>query len=241
MRHALAIILAATLVTACATTPTFRTQPQLGQKIQTIKSIALIPLKVDVYQISAGGVQEKMDDWSLQAKQNVISAISDELEAKPLLFLKSFPETLMSDAKRANLQETSALFDAVATSIIAHIYGPAEQRFQEKLTNFDYSLGSEVSELAPDSDAILFVRCFDQVSTAGRKALQAGSMILGALVGVYVSPNVGVTSVNVALVDAKTGDILWYNFHASGGDHDLRNPVNTYSLVKDLLKNFPVK
>ncbi|UCF90506.1 MAG: hypothetical protein JSW39_19725 [Desulfobacterales bacterium] len=241
MRPVLAVIGAAMLVTACATPPTFRTPPQLGQKIQTTKSIVLIPLKADVYQVTAGGIQEKIDEWSRQARENVVAAIRDEIEAKPLLFLKAFPETLMSDATRANLEETSALFDAVSTSIIAHVYGPADQRFQEKVTNFDYTVGPEVSALAPDSDAILFVRCFDQVSTAGRKALQAGSMILGALVGVYMNPNAGVTAVNVALVDAETGEILWYNFHASGGDHDLRNPTNTYSLVKDLLKDFPLK
>jgi hypothetical protein len=47
--------------------------------------------------------------------------------------------------------------------------------------------------------------------------------------------------VNLALVDANTGEVLWFNFHASAGDHDLRNPVDTTALIMDILKDFPIK
>jgi hypothetical protein len=95
--------------------------------------------------------------------------------------------------------------------------------------------------LSDQADALLFVRGVDSIATAGRKAVQAGSVILGALVGVQVTPNLGVTAVNLALVDADTGDVLWYNFHASAGDHDLRNPIDTTAMVMDILKDFPIK
>jgi hypothetical protein len=66
-------------------------------------------------------------------------------------------------------------------------------------------------------------------------------MILGALVGMSVTPNYGATNLCMALVDAETGEILWYNRHGSRGDHDLRDPINTTDLVKQLMRDFPIK
>ena len=91
-----------------------------------------------------------------------------------------------------------------------------------------------------DTDALLFVSCNDQIATTGRKALQAGSIILGALVGVQATPLYGITNVSIALVETNTGSILWYNYHGSRGDHDLRDPINTTTLIKGLLRDFPM-
>ncbi|MGW8301939.1 MAG: hypothetical protein ACWGNO_07720 [Desulfobacterales bacterium] len=237
----ISLILAGLLFSACATAPRYRAHPQLNSKIEKVKTITVIPLKVDVYQVTAGGVKEKMDEWCTQAKRNVLTAIEDELKLRPLLNIKSFPEILMSEDRKINLEQTGALFEAVNSSIIIHTYGQPVHRFPEKIQNFDYTLGPEVRQLSGQTDALLFVRGVDNIATAGRKAVQAGSVILGALVGVQVAPNMGVTAVNLALVDSNTGEVLWFNFHASAGDHDLRNPVDTTALVMDILKDFPIK
>jgi hypothetical protein len=237
----ISLILAGLLISACATAPRYRVHPQLNSKIKNVRTITVIPLKVDVYQVTAGGVKEKMDEWCTQAKRNVLTAIENELELRPLLNIKSFPETFMSDDRKFNLEQTGALFNAINSSIIFHTYGQPVHRFPEKIENFDYTLGPEVRQLSDQADALLFVRGVDSIATAGRKAVQAGSVILGALVGVQVTPNLGVTAVNLALVDADTGDVLWYNFHASAGDHDLRNPIDTTAMVMDILKDFPIK
>jgi hypothetical protein len=237
----ISLILAGLLISACATAPRYRAHPQLNSKIKKVKTITVIPLKVEVYQVTAGGVKEKMDEWCTQAKRNVLTAIEGELESRPLLNIKSFSETFMSDDQRFNLEQTGALFNAINSSIIIHTYGQPVHRFPEKIKNFNYTLGPEVRQLSDQADALLFVRGVDNIATAGRKAVQAGSVILGALVGVQVTPNLGGTAVNLALVDANTGDVLWYNFHASAGDHDLRNPIDTTAMVMDILKDFPIK
>jgi hypothetical protein len=169
-----------------------------------------------------------------------MSAVEDVLRTRPLLNLKTFNPSLLSEEGRLNFEETAALFDAVSSSIIFHTYGPPVHRFPEKITNFDYALGPEVGALADDTDALLLVSGIDHISTTGRKALQAGTMILGALVGVAVTPQGGVTSIRIALVDAGTGELLWFNWHGSAGDHDLRNPIQTRELVMSLLKDFPL-
>jgi len=236
----LKLLLVFSIFAGCATAPDFRSNPQLSEKIKTTKSIVLIPLRTDVYQLTAGGVQEKMDEWTQQARRNVMTAIQEELGRKPLIYIKPFEESLLSSEKAANLYETSALYDAVSSSILFHTYGQPPDLFPEKIKNFDYSLGPEIKELAGDVDAVLFVSCVDHIATAGRKAVQAGSIILGALVGIQITPNMGTTSISIALVDANSGFIMWYNAHSSGGDHDLRNPLNTTTLVKQLLKDLPI-
>ena len=239
----LILICACLFAAACATTtaPQFRSHPHLNEKLGQTGTITVVPLNVDVYQLSAGGVKEKIDEWCFLARRNVLTAVEEELKQIPLLNLKSFSETAISENQKSNLEQTSALFNAISTSIILHTYGPPDHRFPEKIQNFDYSLGTEVSELSEQTDALLLVQAMDHISTAGRKALQAGSVILGALVGVAVTPNLGITVVSIALVDAQSGDILWYNFHGSGGAHDLRNPIDTTLLVKNILSPFPLR
>lgn len=237
----ISLILACLLISACATAPRYRAHPQINSKIENVKTITVIPLKVDVYQITAGGVKEKMDEWCMQAQRNVLTAIEDDLKLRPLLNIKSFPETLMSEDRKINLEQTGALFEAVNSSIIIHTYGQPVHRFPEKIQNFDYTLGPEVRQLSNQTDALLLVRGVDNIATAGRKAVQAGGVILGALVGVNINPNLGVTAVNLALVDANTGEVLWFNYHASAGDHDLRNPIDTTAMVMDILKDFPIQ
>ena len=56
------LIFVGLLISACATAPRYRAHPQLNTKIEKVKTITVIPLTVDVYQVTAGGVKEKMDE-----------------------------------------------------------------------------------------------------------------------------------------------------------------------------------
>ena len=235
------ILIGCLFLTACATSPaSYRSNVQFDEKLKTTKRITVIPLEIEICELSAGGVKEKIDQWCVQAKNNVMTAIQKELEAKPLLFVKPFYENMLSEDQRSNLDETSALFDAVNSSILIHTYGIPEQRFPEKIENFDYSLGKEVGEISKDVDALLFVRCIDIIPTAGKQALETGKLILGVLAGVALPVNMGGTSVSIALVDADTGSIIWYNQHGSGLSADLRDPIKTTTIVKKLLADLPI-
>ena len=227
---------------ACATqsVTTIRAHPQMEEMVKPSMAISVIPLEVEVCQLTAGGISEKIDEWCSQARNNVVTAIQQELEGKPLLLIKPFHETLLSQKRKANLEETSALFDAVNASIINHTYGLADHQFPEKIENFDYSLGEEVSELTEGVDTILFLKGYELVPTAGKQAVETGKLILGALVGVAVPMNLGGTVVSMALVNAETGTIIWYNRDGGGKNADLRDPLATRNLIKRLLKDFPI-
>ncbi|MGD9133155.1 MAG: hypothetical protein PVF78_05895 [Desulfobacterales bacterium] len=237
----LCVLIGCLFLSACATSPaSYRTNPQLIENLKTTKKITIIPLKIEVCELSAGGIKEKIDEWCVQAKNNVMTAIQKQLETKPILIVKPFHETVLSEDQRANLAETRALFDAVNASILTHTYGIPEQRFPEKIVNFDYSLGEEVGELSAEVDVLLFVRCIDIIPTAGKQALETGKLILGALAGVALPVNMGGTLVSIALVDADTGLIIWYNQHGSGYSADLRDPIKTTTIVKKLLDDLPI-
>jgi hypothetical protein len=163
----------------------------------------------------------------------VIAAIEEEFNSRPEIVFETLYADSLSKEVESNLEQTQALFDAVDASIIIHTYGPLEQRFPEKIEDFDYTLGPEVKELAEQADALLLVSCVDHISSEGRKVL----MVTAAILGVYVQG--GITAVSIALVDANSGSMLWYNFKGSGGAHDLRDPESAKSLVKDVLKDFP--
>ena len=146
----------------------------------------------------------------------------------------------MPDNLKTDFADTQSLFDVVNGSVLLHLYGPPPHRFEEKLLEFNYSLGGETSKLLlDDADAFLFVKGADHISTAGRRAMQTTAMLAAAAVGIILIPQMGVTFMSVALVDARKGDIIWFNFDRSEGIYDLRNAKDAASFVKRILSRFP--
>jgi hypothetical protein len=231
------------LLAGCAMVPPYRAHPSLETRAKGIKTVAILPPRVDVFQIDAGGVREKIDEWSTQAKKNLEDAVRAELQRRIGFLITPHSQESLPEEVKSNLEETYSLFDAVNTAILLHTYfDNPNYRFEEKIANFDYSLGKEVKGLAKEGVEILFlVSGTDHIWTGGRQALQAVAVILGLGTGIVVMPALGGgTAVNVALVDARSGDILWYNVTQSGGGVDLRDPKSAADLVKDLLENFPI-
>ena len=216
----------------------YRADPLFDQKKLLIKTVAIADPMVEIFEVSAGGVREKVDEWSQTAAKNLKSATETELAGKSSLRLQSFTAASLSIDAKTNLADTYALFDAVSAGILLHTYGQPEFRFNEKLQNFDYSLGAEVRELAGDAEVLLFMYGVNHVSTGGRKAVQAGTMVVGALLGVGIVPDSGPNLVVAAVVDAKTGAILWYNMLIWG---NLTDEANARNAVKELFGELSIR
>lgn len=86
-------------------------------------------------------------------------------------------------------------------------------------------------------DAYLLVRGFDQRSSGGRKALGVGTALVGAALGVAIIPQRGENLFAASLIDAHTGDILW--FSKSLTPYDLREPEEATKLVIELMTDLP--
>ena len=62
----------------------------------------------------------------------------------------------------------------------------------------------------------------------------------GVATGMVIIPQLGGgTDLQAALVDGRSGDLLWYHAVGGGAGHDLRDPESAASLVKNLFSEFP--
>jgi len=200
-----------------------------------------------MYEFSAGGVREAVDEWTSLAKNHVAIAVENELQGKWNRLIKRLhPETAGGETVSA-LRDIWTLYDAVELSIIQHTYSVGRGKtinpslFPDKLLQFDYSLGSEISTFASDADAFLLIRGLEQKATRGRKAVQATVAILSIatspLTRTIMIPEGSGGGLSAALVEAKTGDILWYKRVA--GASDMETPDGTLKSVRQLLADFP--
>lgn len=213
--------------------PSFRAHPQFEARTRAIRSPGLLSPDVKIYEFTAGGVRELRDEWCAKGKENVQNAVTGCLrenlwEVKPIVLDKDLEE---------EMEDIYALYRAVSVSILRHTYG--EFLFPEKVKNFDYSVGSlENITRRFGADALIFVYGFDEISTAGRKALTAAAVIAGAFTGVMIIPRGGITFVSVAVVE-PAGTILWFNCKGGQGAYDLRDPESATELVRRVLSELP--
>src|SRR3989338_4917196 len=82
-------------LTGCAST--LRTSPTYSSSIKNVKTIAVMPPDVKVYQITAGGVQELIDEWSDQAKKYIKEALERDLGQEQNVAVKFVDEKWLKD------------------------------------------------------------------------------------------------------------------------------------------------
>ena len=207
--------------------------PELESRAKSIHAVGLASPDVRIYQLTAGGVKELMDDWCDQGETNLKDSVIRELAKKSV---RAKALDLDSESKQ-ELEDVMALYNAIATSVIWHTTN-AENAFPEKIKNFEYSVGP-IDKLLKKykSDALLVVYGYDEISTGGRKALMAVGNVLGAVTGIE-GPRKGVTVVSMGLLD-RTGSLLWYNYWGNVGGYDLRDKGNSADITEALLDQFP--
>jgi len=198
------------------------------------QKVVMIDPHLEVKELSAGGVSERVDAWSDQAKKNLLEALSKHLAADHLFDTLAVPQ--LSDESHTILDEHVALYDVVGYN--AYFFGKSRfPAWQHKAKEFDYTLGEGLSFLAQQSgaDAALFVIGEDYISTEGRKAAR----IAAALLGIVLPPSP--TFLSMGLVDLKTGNILWMNYVLAMDTKDMRKAEDMNALVDQLFKRYPGK
>lgn len=232
-------VIAANLVSGCSL-PASRTNLIASTRALGIQRLVVLPPKVDVYEVGTGGVKEKIDEWSLTATENLESAIVSQLGADGKLQVARFPKSNLPSSISVALADTDLLFDAVNRSLLLHSHGLQAHYFEDHA--FELSLGRETAQLNfGEIDAFLLVRGSDEISSAGRRALQGATTVAALALGVVVIPQPGIATLSLALVDAADGSILWHSFHRSAGATDLRSAGSAASVVRDALVNFPIR
>lgn len=215
--------------------------PTFDAHIGRTKIIAVMPADIEVYQLTAGGVRELMDEWSDTAKKLTQEALEKHLAARYGFDIKFIDEQWLKEHQKELWDVNSGLYGAIAASALAHAY-PGANTFPDKLKNFDYTLGQDVRALANacQADALLFIHGLDYEATAGRTALFWWNVVMGAATGVAVLP-MNPTFMTMGLVDGTTGGVEWFIANPPESEYSFRNPSHMNDLIEWMTRDFLTK
>ena len=187
---------------------------------------------VSVGMLTAGGLVEPREDWTKQARENVLKAIAAQQATRG-------GDTRIAEtaadvgADSDSFAQLVRLHDAVGRAVFVHKY--MGLGLPTKRDTFDWTLGESAVQLgvATGYDYALFLQAEDSFSSGGRVALQMAGLLTCA-VGVCVAPQGGSQSAFASLVDLRTGKVVWFNALASSVG-DIRTPEGAEKMVRALL------
>jgi len=188
--------------------------------------VVLMPLDVELFSMSAGGVLEPQAQWTEQAighMREVIRERKEKLKVELVDFGESNDETL---------EELQRLHGAVGNAIAIHHFGMFKLPTKEdKLT---WTLGGNVQAIRQrtGADYALFTFVRDSYASSERVAAMVVAAFFG--VGLPGGMQVGYAS----LVDLGTGEVVWFN-RLIRGNGDLREREPARESVNALFTNFP--
>lgn len=232
-----------TLLILCAATNAAHAQLGINSEKSAVKGgfafpkqgtvrILLFRPDVSVSEQSTGGLDQPNADWTLQARDYLVSSLT-KAQGKRSIDMKLMPELSGEDANV--MADYKSMFRAVADAAITHKLFPGN-RLPTKKDTFDWTLGPGASQLGAigGGDYGLFMYTYDSYGSSGRKALQ----VLGLLAGVGASAGVHIGY--AGLVDLKTGDLVWINADVQMGG-DVRTIEGADRRVMQLLEDFPLR
>jgi hypothetical protein len=191
--------------------------------------VLVMPVDVELFSLSAGGVAEPKADWTSAAHGFMKSAL---LAKTSKLGLNA---TNMDEQAADEFAEQVGLHAAVARSISLHHGFGGAWTLPTKEGRLDWSFGDTMQPLQTKTGARygLFIWVRDSYASAERKAAMVALALLG--IGIGGGAQVGYAS----LVDLDSGRVVWFNqlLRASG---DLREHDPATETLEALLRGFPV-
>lgn len=189
--------------------------------------VVLMPVDMELFSISAGGVREPRADWTDAASGFFRKAL---LIKKEKLDIRTVE---LNEDDADEMGEINRLHAAVASAIALHHFNSA-LNLPTKAGKLDWSLGEAVQAIKgkTGADYALFNWVRDSYASDERKA----AMVVMALFGVGLAGGfqVGYSS----LVDLNTGRVLWFN-RLIRGSGDLREAKSAEETLDALMENFP--
>jgi hypothetical protein len=197
---------------------------QLAKSAQVL----VMPVDVELFSMSAGGVNEPRADWTSTAHGLMKEALQSKSAKLGLKVMH------LDEGAADEFAEPIALHAAVARSISLHHSLGGGWALPTKDGKLDWSFGDAMQALRARTGAQygLFIWVRDSYASAERKLAMVGLALLG--VGISGGAQVGYAS----LVDLGTGQVMWFNqlARASG---DLREAASAAESIEVLLGGFP--
>jgi hypothetical protein len=189
--------------------------------------LVALPADMELFSISAGGVQEPRADWTDSAQKNFAAALARQRQKLGAGFRQLTP------ADADEFAEIVTLHRAVADAISLHHRGGLME-LATKGKALDWSLGDAVRPIKErtGADYALFTWIRDSYASNERKAAMLALALLGAI-------STGGEQLGYAsLVDLNTGRVVWFN-ELNRMSGDLREPAPADETLEALLKGFP--
>lgn len=188
--------------------------------------VVLMPMDVELFSMSAGGVLEPQAEWTNKALGHLKTAFDQRAEALQLKFLH------LPDNHDEAVDELNRLHGAVGAAIVMHHLGVF--KLPTKEGKFDWTLGEGVESVGQKTgaDYALFTFIRDSYASSERVA----AMVVGAILGIGLTG--GIQYGYSSLVDLRTGQVVWFNriVRANG---DLREVDKAAESLGALLEKFP--
>lgn len=190
--------------------------------------VLLLPVDVELFSMSAGGVNEPRADWTAAAQTHMKAALSSKAGQ---LGLRVSP---IDESAADEFSEPIALHAAVARSIALHHSLGGAWALPTKEGRLDWSFGDAMQSLRSKTEAQygLFVWVRDSYASAERKLAMVGLALIG--VGLTGGSQVGYAS----LVDLNSGQVMWFN-RLARATGDLREAASATESIEALLAGFP--
>jgi hypothetical protein len=203
------------------------------------KRVVVLQPEFRVFVQSAGGVREIEPDWTAKAQDSLTLAVERHLRHDPRFSVVAPVDTATAE-EVALLREHVELFKIIAmnSTMMIRFGGKA---WQEKQIQYDYTLGDGLALYGDRTSAdYAFMVGGAQVKQTGGSIFM--QLALAGTLGV-VMPGGG-TYLMLALVDMRTGNIVWFN-SLEGGEvfgmtgSDLRDETTANEIVGRLFDPFP--
>lgn len=215
-----------------ASTPHWVHYKLLNDSTKLPQKVVVLPVNIEVVEVTAGGIEEEVPDWSAEANKSVVKSLSAAIKDDGTLSEVKGPR--LSGKTSAVMDEHLALYKLVVDTA-------SNINWKHKARRFDYSIGPGLKKLRSKTGADVAVMVYgrDHVSTAGRKvkAIAGNIPFVNILTG--APPKLGYSFIHIGMVDLRTGDVLWMNSEYRAGASNLRNFEDANEIIGSLFEWYP--
>ncbi|MDQ4088625.1 MAG: hypothetical protein M3177_11550, partial [Pseudomonadota bacterium] len=196
---------------------------------------------VQVGIVTTGGLVEPRADWTEQARANLLQALRQQQAGRGGRTMILESRDAVQGVSPQTVADLERLFTAVGNSIILHRY-MGQYLPTKRRQGIDWTLGQDAVAFgrATGMEYALFLYAEDSFASTGRTAIQALG-IVGCFIGFCAPQGGGGQGAYAALVDLRTGEVVWFNVLQAGTQiaginlGDIRTPEGAAQMVERLL------
>ena len=225
------LTLAVSLV-ACTQSPTYLLKP--GAQRPSHARVLLMPIDVELYELTAGGLLEPKADWTATTREQLFVEIRQRVESRRH---ESVGYRLLPGQSAVPLEDVhlAKLHQTIIQTILTHAYDE-RYRLPTKPDRLDYSLGAGTTSWQNrfDADYALFV----SIRASAPSPDRASAAVSFAIRGRYLST--GHSFMVASLIDLRSGEVVWCNLLRTISAVDLRDSPHVQAAVHTLLDGLPL-